>query len=170
MAYPTLASSTALTGFPGAPFDPSAVESACESVRGDAGWHIAPEVTETLTVVSYGGVLLTLPTRRIVAVAAVRDMTTTATLLTGWRRMGCDLYSTSGWPVGTLEVDLTHGFPAVPPELLPVIAQRVSAGEVGSNVRQRSTTRGPFGLSETYRDTATLDPAVLRYAVLSGVA
>ena len=57
---------------PGAPFDELLVEMAQESVRADAGWHIAPVRTETLYLTGHGGAYLPIPSRRIVSVSAVR--------------------------------------------------------------------------------------------------
>jgi hypothetical protein len=168
MPTPALVSLSDLMPFPGAPFDDALVGIAAASVRAEAGWHIAPVVTETLEVVSYGGQLLPLPTRRIVSIAAVRDPDGVA--ITTWEKMSAGIYRKSGWPIGVVSVDLTHGYATVPAELLPVLVQRVKATPVASNVSQRSSTVGPFGESETYRTTAVMDPIVARYAVLPGIA
>lgn len=145
-----------LVDFPGAPFPPSIVEAACEAVRRDARWHIAPPVTETVTVDSGGGTLLVLPTLRMTAVTEVRDVTGDAPeVLTGWRKSSAGLlYRSSGWPVGlaAVEVDLTHGHDVCPPELLPVIAARCQWALVDSTVSQQSS--GPFSVS-VRRDSET---------------
>ena len=72
MAVDSLATADDLASFPGAPFDELLVEVAQESVRADAGWHIAPVRTETLTLLSYGDYFLSIPSLRIVSVEAVR--------------------------------------------------------------------------------------------------
>lgn len=167
----TLVSSAELTDFPGAPFDDYAVDIAAASVRADAGWHIAPVVTETLTVDSFGGQLLVLPTRRITAVTAIRNVTDGTEVVTGWRRMTTGIYRRAGWPIGTIEVDLSHGYAKTPLELLPVIARRVSQAPREPGLASHSITRGPFSESSSYRGGASgLDPVVARYAVPAGIA
>jgi hypothetical protein len=175
VVYPSLASASDLSGFEGAPFDDIAVSIACADVRAEAGWHIAPKVTETLTVASYGGNLLTLPTRRLVSVTAVRDVSTGSPVtLTDWTRIGLALYRgttyrwSTGWPVGTLEVDVVHGYDTTPRDLLPVIVARVNSATTVGAVQQRSYTVGGISESETYRDET--DPVLARYALISGVA
>lgn len=163
-----------LQSFPGAPFDDALVDVAAASVRAEAGWHIAPVVTQTLYLQSFGGRFVTLPSRRVVSISAVRSGATT---YTDWTlepgRLYRPGYYYGGWPVGVIEVDLVHGYDEVPADLLPVIVNRVrNAGNVRDpGVQQRSTTRGPFSESETYRDGGiTTDPTVARYALLAGVA
>ena len=141
---PALVVAPALADFPGAPFAESLVESAGESVRAEAGWHIAPEVTETLRVFSEGGTALVLPTLKY-TVTAVRDTSgDTPEVLTGWTDRGSGILLKSYWPVGhMLEVDLVHGYEICPPELLPVIAHRVQASRSpGANVRLGSLSIG----------------------------
>jgi hypothetical protein len=126
-----LASPDDLVSFPGAPFAEALVKAAGESVRRDAGWHIAPEVTETLVLDSEGGRQLFLPTLRdaLSAVVEVRDVSgSTPKVLDGWRLAGSAavLHRAGGWPqgLGVIEVELTHGYEACPAELLPAIAAR----------------------------------------------
>lgn len=171
MPTPPLVIPSDLTGFPGAPFDETLVNAAAESVRSEAGWHIAPVVTETLRVKSWGGTDLVIPSLRILSVTAVRYGL--VTYVGDWTLLPDGLYRRSGWPVGVIEVDLIHGYDATPAELLPVIVQRVKSSTIATNVSQRSTTRGPFSESETYREqaaSAATDPTVARYSVRLGIA
>lgn len=150
-------------------FDTYLVDVAVAALRADAGWHIAPVVTETLTVDSYGGYLLILPTRRIVSVTAVRDVTTTSEVQTAWSRMTGGLYRKSGWPAGVLEVDLTHGYTATPLDLLPVVVDYIRRASNPRDLSLASISRGPF--AESYRDVGdATSPALARYAVPGGVA
>lgn len=169
---PDLVTSVELDGLPGAPFDDSIVSIASAQVRADAGWHIAPVVTETLTVDSNGGALLVLPTRRIVSVTAVRDVTTGSDVVSGWTRSGGYLYRSRGFPAGVLEVDLTHGYAFTPPDLLPVIADY--ARRVGDPRDPGVASRSVGQVSESYRTdgatSTTVTPALARYAVPAGVA
>lgn len=149
---------------PGALLDDAAVDAAVDAVRSAADWHIAPEVTETIFVPSRGGYGLPLKSRRIVSVAAVRNGSDT---LADWSMYpGGMLYRRQGWPVGVLQVDLTHGFSACPPALLPVIAfaaqwrdPAVGSARVG-------------GVAVTYRDglVALEFGPLARYAAWPGIA
>lgn len=169
----TLVGPNDLIDLPGAPYDDALVDMAAASVRAEAGWHIAPVQAETLTVDSYGGYLLILPSRRVVSVTAVRDVTTGSEVLTGWSRMSGGLYRRTGWPAGVLEVDLTHGYDTTPLDLLPILAARTTSvmDPRDMSVASYSVNRGPFGESKTYREGASgMDPVIARYAVPAGVA
>lgn len=141
-----------LGDFPGAPFSEGVVDSAAAAVQRVAGWHIAPVVTETLTLDSDGGPTLVLPSLKVVSVTAVRNVTDpdAPVTLEGWRlrRASMTLRRACGWPCGTLEVDLEHGYEACPPDLLPVIASVAKAGLTDQTLASKSV--GPF--AESYRD------------------
>ena len=152
----SLVAPAALADFPGAPFTDALVDSAVSAVRGEAGWHIAPAVIETLVVESVGGHLF-LPTLQLTAVTAVRDVTNedaVAVTVTGWRsqatarfRAGV-LHLASRTRGGVFEVDVTHGYTECPPELLPVLARRCDeakasgAGQVRLGSLSIGTTTG----------------------------
>jgi hypothetical protein len=161
----TLASPTDLADFPGAPFSDALVDAAVATLRLEAGWHIAPQVTETITVNASGGTELILPTLHLVNVTEVRDVSgSTPVVLTGWRqsRIGI-LTRNAGWPRGleVIEVDMVHGYEACPPELWPVIARYVQAAQTKSTVSQ--TSLGDF--SESYRTGSVSDPVLARFSV-----
>lgn len=167
----TLVDPTDIMDFPGGPFEDQVVDAAVASVRAEAGWHIAPQVTQTLTVDSYGGTLLILPSRRIVAVTAVRNVTTGSETLGNWTRMSGGIYRRTGWPIGVLEVDLTHGYATTPEDLLPAVAARAVRLMTPRDPELASRTVGQ--VAETYRagDGSTpTDPVIARYAVVAGVA
>lgn len=100
------------------------------AVRRYCGWHIAPSVTETVTVDSTGSRTLLLPSMYVTAVTAVRDITDDTVdpvVLDGWRstvtprfRAGV-LERRTCWPRGVLEVDLAHGYAEVPAEVQAVV-------------------------------------------------
>jgi hypothetical protein len=145
-SLPPLADASDLAAFPGAPFDDALVISACAAVRAEAGWHIAPSVSETLTVDSPGGPLLTLPTLALTEVSAVRDVTDPddTETLGDWRVSAAGMLArTNGqpWPAGfgVLEVDVTHGYDQCPAELLPVIAEHCQASTISSTVQQEAS-------------------------------
>jgi hypothetical protein len=122
----TLVDPPDLADYPGAPFSQKVIDAAVANLRGVVGWHIAPEVTETITVDGSPDKLLVLPSLRIVAITAVRDITgTTPVTLTGYRintKTGI-LQRDEGWPDGfqAIEVDLKHGYIETPVDLLPAV-------------------------------------------------
>lgn|GEM_PF-1144802 len=158
-----------LEEYPGAPFSDAIVDSAVGTVRDVAGWHIAPQVTETLSLNSDGGRILLLPTMRIVSVTEVRDMSDPdrPRVLTGWRkssRLGA-LSLAQGWPCGfeSVEVDLVHGYAECPRSLLPVLADLAGLMSVSGSVVQESSGQE----SVTYRATAQRSPALDLYRLRS---
>lgn len=143
---PALVEVVDLSDYPGAPFTTAVVESAAESVRDEAGWHIAPEVTETLTVVSKGGTALLIPSLRY-TITAVRDVTDPAApeAITNYVDRGAGiLHRSYGWATDhKYEVVLTHGYATCPPALKPVIAHRAQAAKMpGGSVSLGSLSTG----------------------------
>ena len=131
-----------LDGFPGAPFSPEPVMSAAADLRRAAGWHIAPSVTETVTLDHDGAGVLRLRSLYVTAVTAVRDVSTdTPSDLTGWRWSQDGMLS-GCFPCGfrSVEVTFTHGYPQCPAELLPVVASRTQRKVMQESVGARSVT------------------------------
>ncbi len=91
-------------------------------VRTYCRWHIAPTVTETITLDGRGGQLLTLPSMHVAAVTAVTvdgvdiddfDWSTNGTVeRCGW------------WPSKrrSIEIDVQHGHAACPDDVAGVVA------------------------------------------------
>lgn len=156
-----------LADFPGAPFAEPVVRSASESVRAEAGWHIAPEVSETLVIDSPGGRVLMLPTLRVVEVAEVRDLTGGAPrVVGGWRLSQAGMLSLAGgWPAGfgAIEVDLTHGYESCPADLLGIVAERSLRTAKDSTVVQESLG----SRSVSYRDAPLASSVLSRYRIPS---
>lgn len=168
----TLVGPDDLYAYPGAPYADSLLDGVVAAIRSEVGWHIAPVLTETVTIDARGGVLLMLPTLRLVTVTAVRDVTTPAApvTLTGWRASAAGmLYREEGWPLGfaTLEVDMQHGYASTPADVITAIAERAQTAGTNSALASRSV--GPF--SETYRSVSEMNttPLIDRYR-LPGVA
>ena len=93
--------------------DPQTVlDQATALVRAYCGWHVAPSVTETITVDGSGSSLQLLPSLYITDIASV---TVDAVLVEGYtwsqagymRKAGC-------WPCEQVTVTLTHGHASVP--------------------------------------------------------
>lgn len=170
MATPPLLTGADLAAFAGAPYTDAQASQAGEEIRAEAGWHIAPSVTETITVDSDGGPWLILDTLQLTDVTAVRDVTDPANPITlvDWSaaktrrfRAGC-LIRRSGWPRGVLEVDIVHGYDACPGELrkaAAALARETRGQGSGGSVRLGS-------LSLVLPDsTETVGSAVDRYKI-----
>jgi hypothetical protein len=154
VALPPLADPHDLTDYPGGPFPERIVRAASASVRADCHWHIAPVISETVTVDGTPGPLLLLPTLRLVSVTAVRVLHRGGwTAVTDWRIAQAGmLYRTGGWYYGPagVQVEMTHGYTETPHELIPVIAARCQRTMANSILTQRSETVGTRTASESY--------------------
>lgn len=145
-----------LVGFPGAPFPPAVVNAAAGAVRGEAEWHIAPEVTETATVETGGARVALLRSLRVVEVTEVRDADT-GTVLDGWRvneHTGVLTRKRGTWPT-VIEVDMRHGYEKCPDELLPVIAERAQRTKAGI-VSQENIGARSVSLRQNYDPTSAM--------------
>lgn len=95
-------------------------------VRAFCGWHIAPEVTETLTLDGPGAPILVLPTLRVVDLTSISDDGSVVTdpewSATGMVRRYCWTHKFRG-----IEATLTHGFEEWPAELLAVMTELAGA-------------------------------------------
>ena len=151
-------------------FSPDAVERAAAEVRDEAGWHIAPVITETLTLNGRGGQILALPSLRIVEVIAVRDVTDPAAPrhLDGWRvdRDAGLVFLAAGWPQGvaSVEVELRHGFTTCPLALHGVLRERCQLAGINPGVRSESLASRSvqFGLVGVVDTGAVMDRYTVR--------
>lgn len=140
----------ALEDLPGAPVPDSLLQAAAEAVRTEAGWHIAPQITETVEVETYKNRIAVLPTLRVSKIIAVRNADT-GDELDGWRinkRTGILKKRSGYWPE-VIEVELEHGFTKCPPELLTIISERIARGKAG-NVTQESLASRSVRFSDSY--------------------
>lgn len=150
--------------FPGAPFPLSLVEAASEAIQAEAGWHIAPTVTETIEIYTGRSTVVVLPSLRVESVTAVRDATDDALPpIEGWRlRLVGPVLVRDGleaWPE-YIEVDMIHGYEQCPADLKSVVAARAQNIREGGRVRQRQD--GPFSKSF---DLSAQDDIVARYSL-----
>lgn len=157
----TLVDPADLADYPGAPFTQAVVDSAVAALRGDCGWHIAPVLTETVTVDGSDTRLLFVPTLKLVSVSAVRDVTGAAPIaLTGWRKSGAGMLSrAAGWPCGfdAVEVDLVHGYAETPAELLPAVAYYCQAQRNDETVSAETL----LSWSKTFRSSSKTSPSLV---------
>lgn len=110
---------------------PADVLAAAAIVRDYCGWHIAPTVTEEVTVDGPGGTALLLPTLHLTeVVSVVEDGTTVDPTGYGWSEAG--IVDGRWWTTKRrgLVVTITHGYQLCP---LPVraVVGRLAAGAAG---------------------------------------
>ena len=106
--------------------DRDAWSAAVASVRAYCGWHIAPEVTETLTVDGSGTSVQMLPTLRLVDLISITNAGSV---------VADPEWSTSGMVRGCwtsrfrgVVAEMRHGFEEWPSDLVAVIAEMVASG------------------------------------------
>jgi hypothetical protein len=151
---------TDFDGLPGAPFTQAEIDAAVTALRSAAGWHIAPEQDDTVTLdVDCWEHTLRLPTKHLVSVEEIRDTKLTTVIADttykvsttkGAVRKNCGM-----WPhgYGRLEVDITHGYAEVPADLLPVIAEAITTARRDQTATQYGA--GPFSVGYSAQDVAS---------------
>ena len=137
--------------------DRDAWGAACAAVRAYCGWHVAPSVTEDVTVDGSGSSVQVLPTLHLTALHSITN-DGSAVAEPEWsasgmvRRGGC---WTSRWRGVTARI--THGYDACPLEVLDIVAEMVASAPSRS---VSSVASG--GHSVTYEPTmSTRQRAVL---------
>lgn len=140
----SLTDALSLSEFPGAPFSDEVVQAACQTIRTVCGWHIAPQVLETITVDSPGGRVLRLPSLYVTAVSLVESLAGPDPVeLTEWRWSQNGMLSRAEcFPEGfrTVRVTFTHGYETCPLDLLPVIASRTQRRAMQESLGSRSVS------------------------------
>lgn len=145
--WPILVSRDDLVNFPGAPFSSATVMAAAGQIRRICGWHIAPEITETLILDHDGGQVLHLPSLYVSDVTSVKSLIgRTPRDLTGWRWTGAGMIE-GNFPTGfrSVEVTLRHGYVECPPDLLPVLASRTQRRAMQESLGARSVSYSADG-------------------------
>lgn len=169
--WPSMVDPDDLSDFAGSPFPPSLVLAASSSIRSEAEWHIAPEITETIELNSRGGSLLMLPTMRLGSVVSVVDTSNdTPVPIEDWRMTKSGmLYRRSGWPRGfaTVSATITHGYPKCPAALWSVLADRAGAAARNVAVTQESAGTQSISYSSAAEYLASLNesPVVARFKI-----
>lgn len=113
--------------------DEAAWLAACDAVRGYCEWHIAPSVTETLTLDGPGGSVLHLPSAHVTAVASVAN-NGTAVADPQWSASGMIRADYGRWTerFRGVVVELTHGYDECPADVLKVLRDLIDgAGRTG---------------------------------------
>lgn len=116
------------------------VEGVSTAIRNYCGWHVAPVISEKLTVDGHGGKVLNLPTLRVVSI----DEVTVLGAVVDDVEWSTDGTLRGDWPDRwrSIVVELRHGFDSAP-DLLAVAMDamaRASLSELGG----QAETIGPF--------------------------
>lgn len=96
-------------------------------VRAFCGWHIAPEVTETVTLDGPNSSILVLPTLHLVDLVSITNDGTAVTD-PEWSRTGMVRGYWWSWKFRSVVAEITHGYDEWPTDLLAVMTELASAG------------------------------------------
>ena len=120
--------------------DADAWEAACAAVRGYCGWHIAPSVTESVTVDGSGTEIQPLPTLHLTALNSITN-DGVAVDAPEWSEAGMVRGACWSSKFRGVVADMTHGYDSCPPEILGVLAEAADRGVVGSAASQVGQVR-----------------------------
>lgn len=141
---------------------------ACAEVRGECGWHVAPEITETVSVPAAGLGALLLPTMRLVAVTAVTapDSTVIApdTLVwdvNGWVYGAGLALGNGGLVPQRYVVTFKHGHNTCPDDLLRVVHARLASIALPAG----QFSAGPFSYASPQADASQVAATLARYTL-----
>lgn len=118
--------------------DDDAWASAVERIREHCGWHIAPEVTETVTIDGPGGSVVALPTLRLTDLVSITNDGATV-VEPEWSRSGVVRTYRWTWKMRGVVAEMTHGFEQWPYELERVAAELAATTSAPAGVRQVSS-------------------------------
>lgn len=124
-----LAAAADLVDFRGAPFPDPVTQAAGESVRSECGWHIAPQLEQTIKVRTGGADTVLLPSLKVFAVLSVVDRDGAA--VAGWEVYEDGVLERPGGFPDIVTVTFVHGYTSCPKDLLGIIAERASASAGG---------------------------------------
>lgn len=131
--------------------DEFAWRAAVSAVRSYCGWHIAPSVTETVTVDGPGRGMLLVPTLHLTAVSDVKndgDPIPDPDKLQ-WSERGAvrtNRYWSSAWR--GVELTITHGYDDFPHEVLAVCRDMAKAdGRIGASAMGSGPHTVQFGVT-----------------------
>lgn len=98
---------------PDGPLDPQWWTKAAQAaVRRYCGWHVAPSISETVTVDAYGGKALLVPSKHITELKSVKIGETDVTDRVYFSKAGTLLIRGGWWPdlPGSVTVEMQHGY------------------------------------------------------------
>lgn len=126
-------------------------------IRAYCGWHVAPIITETLTLDAHGGKILTLPSKRVINITRLDINGDNVLDNATWSTAGTVQFDTNLLPdaPGSITVELTHGYePDDVPEVIEltrVIARRAAQHQSGISSQ---SVNGSSVSYQTYGGTA----------------
>jgi len=147
---PGLATATDLATYLGVPpeemDEPRAeafLEQASAFIRAYCGWHIAPSVTEALTVDGSGALMQPLPSGYLTSVGLVTAVGEAVADFT-WSQAGY-LVRSRPWPCVLRGVTaiVTHGYATTPPEVVAVVCMAATRAQTNPEGVTRKVA-GPF--------------------------
>lgn len=119
------------------------------SVRRHCGWHVAPIITETLTLDGSGGTDILLPSLRVVDLLTVTNAGVNVTASVDTSRAGMLRLRTGTWTnrFGAVTVELRHGYdldevPEVAAIIAGVAKRGPNAGRVDTSESANGSARG----------------------------
>lgn len=128
--------------------DATLLRQAQGAIRRYCGWHIAPEVTETLTLDGRGGSHMWLPSLYVTDIVSVTNEGETVDLVDDldWSANGFLWLRGGYWTERPRQVvvELTHGYGEIPDELIGVAA--AWANRMSTSPAYKRETTGPFSV------------------------
>lgn len=127
------------------------------AVRNYVGWHLAPNVQQTVDLVVGSKGIVMLPSRHVTKVSSVVQWDREVAASDYW-------WSEDGWlelrcycAGNRVQVTFDHGFPAVPDDVKAVAYELVKAGQSNAPSSNVASMSSPSGYSVSFRngDTAT---------------
>lgn len=137
------------------------LKAAQAAVRAYCGWHVCPQLTHTITVDSYGGQTLLLPTKHIVDVSNVTVNGVDCTANVQWSEAGILRLTTGVFPDGLrdVSVSLTDGYePAAVPQIMALLVTLAKRAQIQPGIASQSVN----GASISYSTAATPGVALLQ--------
>jgi hypothetical protein len=128
--------------------DPATLVSQAQStIRAYCGWHVAPNITETVLLDGRGGSHLWLPSLHVTAVSSISNEGTVLTTAEyDWSVSGyVELRNWALWSSRPrqISVTFTHGYEDIPADLVGVAASIAArAGSSPAGIKRQSS--GPF--------------------------
>ena len=131
---------------------------ACEAVRNFCRWHIAPSITETVTMDGPGAPILFLQTLMLTAVDSVTS-DGTAVDVTEWSASGMVRHPAGCWSgkFRGIAASFTHGYESCPAEILQVAYDMAKMGALTGATNMQA---GPFGITFPTNSAASQAGAV----------
>lgn len=127
--------------------EPVVWAAACEAVRAFCGWHVAPSVTESVTVDGSGGSVQFLPTLHLTALTSISsdgvEVTDPEWSAAGMVRGACWSRKFRG-----VTATMTHGYDECPPAVLEVV-RNLAASSASAVAGARQITSGPHSVTLT---------------------